>query len=44
LEDIEDQMAEKLAAICPVNVFDIEGKGWENAMSLRSKKDNFICK
>ncbi|CAL9017908.1 unnamed protein product [Prunus brigantina] len=69
LEDIEDQVAEKLVAIFPVTVFDIEdigkgkkratiarpractlcrecreGKGWENAISLRSKKDNFICK
>ncbi|KAI5321339.1 PREDICTED: DNA-directed RNA [Prunus dulcis] len=69
LEDIEDQQAEKLVAICPVKVFDIEdigkagkkratvarpractlcrecireGKGWENAISLRRKKDHFI--
>ncbi|KAI5325091.1 hypothetical protein L3X38_034165 [Prunus dulcis] len=65
-QSIEDQVAEKLVAICPVKVFDIEdigkagkkratiacalcrerreGKGWDNAISLQSKKDHFICK
>ncbi|ONH99346.1 hypothetical protein PRUPE_6G025800 [Prunus persica] len=39
LEDIEDQQAEKLVAICPVKVFDIEdiGKGKKRATVARPR-------
>ncbi|KAL6289907.1 hypothetical protein ACE6H2_007417 [Prunus campanulata] len=40
LEDIEDQLAEKFVAICPVKVFDIEdiGKDHELAHSVGNAK------